>query len=169
MFLVRDSEGISESTDTVVEDIFESVDKDTDDEAEPPRKRVKRKREIRSSSSKEASEEEEESNKESDDQSSGEETDRFRLIGNRGIYISTTVLTTCYRNHDQVYQSRYLPLYSSTTQSNSSHETSLARTGKGPKTKREAEARKGRKMERMRRIRKARKRPKKLKRRKKSD
>ncbi|CAL1144024.1 unnamed protein product [Cladocopium goreaui] len=59
LYLVWDSEGISETTDTVVEDIFQCVD---DSDSEAPRKKslVKRKREPSSStkSSKESSEEE---------------------------------------------------------------------------------------------------------------
>ena len=59
LYLVWDSEGISEQTDTIVEDLFQSVDCDSDDEG-PQKKslKIKRKREPSSSkSSKESSEE----------------------------------------------------------------------------------------------------------------
>lgn len=48
LFLVWDSEGISKTTDTVVEDLFEAFDCDTDDEGPRRRSRgsTKRKKEL---------------------------------------------------------------------------------------------------------------------------
>lgn len=59
LFLVWDSEGTSEQTDTIVEDLFQAADTDTDSE-EPSRKKKKKKHGKKSSSS-ESEEEEEES------------------------------------------------------------------------------------------------------------
>lgn len=51
LFLVWDSEGISERTDSIVEDLFEAADADTDDESERPRRKGKKKRKRSRSSS----------------------------------------------------------------------------------------------------------------------
>ena len=44
MFLVWDSEGISEKKDTIIEDLFEACDCDSDDESREKNKSKKRKK-----------------------------------------------------------------------------------------------------------------------------
>ena len=65
LFLVWDSEGISERTDSIVEDLFEAADADTDDECCRPRKKDKKKRKKRSSSGSSESDKESSSDSES--------------------------------------------------------------------------------------------------------
>ena len=67
LFLVWDSEGISQTTDTVIEDIFSAVDADSDAECVKPMKKKLTKRKKESS--------EEESGNESTESGSGEESE----------------------------------------------------------------------------------------------
>lgn len=70
LFLVWDSEGVSERTDSIVEDLFEAVDGDTDSEA-APRRRKDKKRKKKSSSDSSEDDEDEESGSDSESEKVG--------------------------------------------------------------------------------------------------
>lgn len=68
LFLVWDSEGVSKKTDTVIEDLFEACDCDSEEPRKSKRKSVKRKRELHS-----VSEEENDKDDKDDDDDDGSE------------------------------------------------------------------------------------------------
>ena len=70
--LVWDSEGVCERTDSIVEDLFEAVDGDTDSEAAPRRRKdKKRKRKSSSDSSEDTEDKDEESGSDSESEKVG--------------------------------------------------------------------------------------------------
>lgn len=72
LYLVWDSEGVCERTDSIVEDLFEAVDGDTDSEAAPRRRKdKKRKRKSSSDSSEDTEDKDEESGSDSESEKVG--------------------------------------------------------------------------------------------------
>jgi len=72
LYLVWDSEGICERTDSIVEDLFEAVDGDTDSEAAPRRRKdKKRKKKSSSDSSEDDEDKDEESGSDSESEKVG--------------------------------------------------------------------------------------------------
>ena len=72
LYLVWDPEGVCERTDSIVEDLFEAVDGDTDSEAAPRRRKdKKRKRKSSSDSSEDTEDKDEESGSDSESEKVG--------------------------------------------------------------------------------------------------